>query len=89
MRSRERPVLPRFHGVLKTQPKATEIKVTFVQLCVWGGSLQEAHSVFEAELWGMWVLPLLSPQYREIRRGGGRGCTCGYHSAPRNTLKWV
>lgn len=86
MRSRERPVLPRFDGVLKTQPKATEIKVTFVQLCVWGGSLQEARSVFEAELW---VLPLLSPQYREIRRGGGRGCTCGYHSTPRNTLKWV
>lgn len=39
MRSRERPVLPRFHGVLKTQPKATEIKVTFVQL---GGGVQEA-----------------------------------------------
>lgn len=39
MRSRERPVLPRFHGVLKTQPKATEIKVTFVQLCVGGGAV--------------------------------------------------
>lgn len=29
MRSR-RPVLPRFGGALKTRPKATEIKVTFV-----------------------------------------------------------
>lgn len=27
-----RPVLPRFGGALKIQPKATEIKVTFVQL---------------------------------------------------------
>lgn len=62
MRSRERPVLPRFDGVLKTQPKATEIKVTFVQLGVGGKEAQRR----ECE-----VFCLLSLQCKAIRRGEG------------------
>lgn len=60
MRSRERPVLPRFHGVLKTQPKAMEIKVTFVQLG-WGG----ARRLRDGECR---VFCLLSLQHKAIRR---------------------
>lgn len=82
MRSRERPVLPRFDGVLKTQPKATEIKVTFVQ---WGGGGEAQRTVFERLSVGcVGILPGVSPQERR-----GAGVPVGITQSTGNSVKWA